>query len=99
MSHIITQNTLPLQRSVKLKTMTVTVLFFASLREAVGQRQLELSLTEPLNVRQLADRLEAQHSGLSLTGTLCALNEHYIEPTQTLSEGDTVAFFPPVSGG
>lgn len=79
--------------------MTITVLFFASLREAVGKRQLELSFDQPLTVRQLADRLESQHSALSLTGSLCALNEHYVEPSQTVAEGDTVAFFPPVSGG
>ena len=79
--------------------MTITVLFFASLRETVGERSLELSLDEPLSIRQLAHRLETQHPGLSLAGTLCALNEHYIDPSQNLSEGDTVAFFPPVSGG
>lgn len=79
--------------------MTITVLFFASLREAVGERRLELSLDEPLSVRQLADRLEGEHASLSLSGTLCALNEHYVDPSKTVSEGDTVAFFPPVSGG
>lgn len=79
--------------------MNVTVLFFASLREAVRERQVQLELKEPTTLRQLAKRLEREHTGLSLSGTLCAVNEHYADPAQLVTEGDTVAFFPPVSGG
>ena len=79
--------------------MTVTVLFFASLREQVQQRSLELSLEQPLTLRELATRLEQSYKGLSLSGSLCAINEHYAEPEVTVQAGDTVAFFPPVSGG
>ena len=79
--------------------MTVNVLFFASLREATDTRQLELSLENPTTLRQLAERLEQDYQGLSLRGTLCAVNEHYADPEHVLSDKDTVAFFPPVSGG
>jgi sulfur-carrier protein len=50
-------------------------------------------------VQQLANRLEHSYRGLSLSGSLCAINEHYAEPEQMIQAGDTVAFFPPVSGG
>jgi sulfur-carrier protein len=63
------------------------------------QRQLEFPLDTPISVRQLADRLEHSYSGLSLSGSLCAINEHYAEPEHLIQAGDTVAFFPPVSGG
>jgi molybdopterin converting factor subunit 1 len=79
--------------------MTVQVLFFASLREAANTRELQLSLESPVSARALASQLETKHAGLELSGALCAINEHYVHPDTLLSEGDTVAFFPPVSGG
>jgi molybdopterin converting factor subunit 1 len=77
----------------------ITILFFANLREQVKERKLEFALDAPLSVRQLATQLEQTHQGLSLSGSLCAINEHYAEPEQVIQNGDTVAFFPPVSGG
>ncbi|MCA9836865.1 MAG: molybdopterin converting factor subunit 1 [Trueperaceae bacterium] len=79
--------------------MTVQVLFFASLREAANTRELQLSLDAPLNVRNLATRIERDYKGLELSGSLCAINEHYVDPDTLINEGDTIAFFPPVSGG
>ncbi len=79
--------------------MTVNVLFFASLREATNTRELSLSLDQPLSTRALAQQLERDFAGLSLSGSLCAINEQYAKPDDLLNEGDTVAFFPPVSGG
>ena len=79
--------------------MTVNVLFFASLREATNTRELSLSLELPLSTRALADKLEQDYSELSLKGSLCAINEQYANPDDLIHEGDTVAFFPPVSGG
>jgi sulfur-carrier protein len=78
--------------------MTINVLFFASLREIAG-RQQEVLLDSPVTLRELATRLEQTHTGLSLSGTLCAVNEQYADPEAFVSAGDTVAFFPPVSGG
>jgi sulfur-carrier protein len=78
--------------------MTINVLFFASLREKVG-RELSVPLTSQLTLRELATTLEKNHAGLSLSGTLCAINEQYADPETLLQAGDTVAFFPPVSGG
>lgn len=79
--------------------MTVQVLFFASLREAANTRELQLSFDAPLSARDLAQQLETEHAGLELSGALCAINEHYVHPDTLLNEGDTIAFFPPVSGG
>jgi molybdopterin converting factor subunit 1 len=79
--------------------MTVTVLFFASLREKTRQRSLELPLEQASSLRDLARQLEETFAGLSLSGSLCAINEQYAEPETLIKAGDTVAFFPPVSGG
>lgn len=79
--------------------MTINVLFFATLREATNTRELKLSLDDNLSTRALASKLERDYAGLSLKGSLCAINEQYAAPDDLLNEGDTVAFFPPVSGG
>ena len=60
--------------------MTIQLLLFASYRDQVGQRELRLELSEPLTVRQVADKLQADYPDLSLKGALCALNERYVSP-------------------
>jgi MoaE-MoaD fusion protein len=79
--------------------MEVTVLVFASYREVVGQKSLTLKLPPGATVRDAAHRLEADYPGLSLKGALAAVNERYAAPEAALEKGDTLAFFPPVSGG
>ena len=79
--------------------MTIQLLLFASYRDQVGQRELRLELPNNVTVRQVADRLQADYPNLSLQGALCALNEQYVSPEQEVKGGDTLAFFPPVSGG
>ena len=79
--------------------MTIQLLLFASYRDQVGQREMRLELSEPLTVRQVAKKLQADYPDLSLKGALCALNERYVSPEQEVKGGDTLAFFPPVSGG
>jgi molybdopterin synthase sulfur carrier subunit len=79
--------------------MTIRVLLFASLREAVGQRALSLEVSERSTIAQVAKQLEATYPPLTLAGTLCAVNEQYQPPETVLNPGDTLAFLPPVSGG
>ena len=79
--------------------MTIHLLLFASYRDRVGQREMTLELPDHTTVRGVADKLQADYPDLSLKGALCALNEQYVSPDQEVSEGDTLAFFPPVSGG
>ena len=76
----------------------IKVLFFASLREQLGERELSMNLAHPKSVRDLADELESHHN-LSLAGALVAINEAYAAAKDMVEPGDTVAFFPPVSGG
>ena len=76
----------------------IKILFFAQLREQLGQRELSLELTQPKSVRAVADELESQHA-VNLSGALVAINEAYATAQDTLKPGDTLAFFPPVSGG
>lgn len=79
--------------------MTVEVLFFASYREQVGEKRVTLTLPTGSSVREAAAALEADYPELKLRGALAAIDETYAAPDETLSEGVTLAFFPPVAGG
>jgi molybdopterin synthase catalytic subunit len=81
--------------------MRVRVLLFASLREAVGEKTLELELRDRATVADLLAQLEADHPVVARhRGKLfVARNEERAQPTAQLRDGDEVALLPPVSGG
>lgn len=81
--------------------MTITVLFFASLAEAVGTRELSLAHVSGDTVASVRDRLVAAHPQISeLTETLLyAVDEEYADEDAPVPAGATLALIPPVSGG
>lgn len=81
--------------------MNVNVVFFASLGEIVGSRELNLDVKEGAKVGDVLDQLEAKYPEFKAYRSilLTALNDDYVESSQTLAEGDQLAVFPPVSGG
>ena len=81
--------------------MTVTVLLFASVAEALGTRRLDVDFIPGDRVADVRDRVAAAHPAIEryLPNLLYALNEDYAELTDEVREGATLAFIPPVSGG
>ena len=82
--------------------MQVTVLFFATLRDLVGDRQLTIELDSNANtLAQLRAELIRRYPAIddNLRVALSAINEDFAFDDDTLADGDEVAFFPPVSGG
>jgi sulfur-carrier protein len=77
--------------------MTVTVKFFASLREQVKQAESSLEISDKLNVKKVWQQATANMAMPS--NTLCAINMEYVDINSAVSDGDEVAFFPPVTGG
>ncbi|MCF8152242.1 MAG: molybdopterin converting factor subunit 1 [Sulfuritalea sp.] len=84
--------------------MNVNILFFASLREALGVSSESLAL--PANVvstGDLRDHLAARGepwSVLAATKNLrVAVNQQMVGLDAAIKAGDEVAFFPPVTGG
>lgn len=81
--------------------MAITVLFFASLAEAVGARELSLAHVAGDTVASVCDRLVAEHPQIAeFTPTLLyAVDEEYAEVDAPVPAGATLALIPPVSGG
>jgi molybdopterin converting factor subunit 1 len=81
--------------------MKVTVRLFASFREAVGRSESAAQVEPGTTVAQLWDALQIEYPPLKPLGSVSAfaVNGHYAPPATPLSDGDVVAFIPPVSGG
>ena len=77
--------------------MTITVKFFASLREQVGKADTTL---DSHTVTSVSDVWEIASGGRPMpANTLMAVNMDYVDAMHPVAEGDEVAFFPPVTGG
>jgi len=81
--------------------MQVKLLFFATLKDIVGSRQLQVDLPAGATVADLLTHLEARYPRLKdyRPVVLTAINEDYVDHRAHIHNGDEVAIFPPVSGG
>ena len=83
----------------------IRVLYFASLREQLGTDAEELTPGgEMVDLASIVSLLKAR-GGVWLTvfggaqPVMMALNQEVAAPEDRVSDGDEVAFFPPVTGG
>lgn len=82
--------------------MRITVLFFATLRDVVGARELALELDDSCNsIEQLRRELTSRYPAAAdnLAVALAAIDEEFAFDHDCFADGAEVAFFPPVSGG
>lgn len=79
----------------------VSVRLFASLREAVGQKELARQVQEGSTISDLLGALMREYPRLAQAArrTHTAVNHQYVSVETVLRDGDEVALFPPVSGG
>ena len=76
--------------------MSIHVKFFASLRELQGQAEKQI----PADGINTVNDIIIHHCNQQLPeSTLIAINQVYAKADDTVSAGDEVAFFPPVTGG
>ena len=76
--------------------MTITIRYFASLREQVGRAEDHLETDHAATVGEAWQRLHDQSMPARV---LAAVNQEYVAADHRLADGDEVAFFPPVTGG
>lgn len=81
--------------------ITVEVLYFAQLKEALGKDREVLELEEGRTIDEVVESLRGRGewqavSSLPLT---YAVNEQVVSGTHTLRDGERLAILTPVSGG
>jgi molybdopterin synthase sulfur carrier subunit len=79
--------------------MKVQVLFFGATADAVGKREIELELSEPVRAGDVFREILAGHPPLAHHKLLFAVNQEYSNGEELLNNGDELAVFTAVSGG
>ncbi len=79
----------------------VSLLLFASVAEAVGERRREVRVPEGTTVRGLFLLLAEDVPALAgrADHVSFARNQQFVPPDTVLTDGDELAVIPPVSGG
>ena len=79
--------------------MSITVKYFASLREILGRSEERLEIGKgKITVAELWAKMAGKQKSLP-DNVLAAINMEYVKQDATVKDGDEVAFFPPVTGG
>ncbi len=81
--------------------MKVKVLFFATIRDIIGEKEIEVELPEGSQVRDLKATLAEEYpqAEKAMPTMLASVNHVFSDGKTELSDGAEVAFFPHVSGG
>jgi molybdopterin synthase sulfur carrier subunit len=79
----------------------IKVLFFARLKDDVGQAELELNDDKAgMSIAQLQQELINQGmQALADDSIRVARNQNFCSPESEIQAGDEIAFMPPVTGG
>jgi molybdopterin synthase catalytic subunit len=79
----------------------VTVLYFASAKDASGKRKESIKLPEDTTIRELLLKISSVHPRITniLNRMQIAVNYKVVDVDAILKEADEVALLPPVSGG
>ena len=80
--------------------IAVRVRFLARLRELTGVETEEVKASAGARVSSVYAAMRAYHPSLPpQDGVRAALNHEFVDWDEVVSDGDEVAFIPPVSGG
>jgi molybdopterin synthase sulfur carrier subunit len=82
--------------------MTLRILYFAGLRDALGLAEESVEVPEDVRtVRALCDHLARRHTAYAERRSFVrvARNEAFATDDEALGDGDVIALIPPVAGG
>jgi len=80
----------------KRKPTMIQVKFFARLRERIGVAERSIPAD---NIHTASDVWSAVADFAMPANILVAINHDYVGRDHAVSDGDEIAFFPPVTGG
>ncbi len=84
--------------------MTITVRFFAALRERLGTESLDIPVSGSVDMKGLLELIRRQLGAeaieiLSAPSVRIALNKEFVTDQCRVGDGDEIAFMPPITGG
>lgn len=81
--------------------MHINLLLFATIKTQTGQAKLTLTLDDGASVQDAKSALTERypHAAAAIRAAIAAVNEEFAQADVILQDGDTLALFPPVSGG
>ena len=84
-----------------METIRINLLLFGAARELAGFEESEVEVPAPATIQSAYDAVKRQVKSLERfqDRLLIALNEEYQPRDTPVKAGDTLAIFPPVSGG
>lgn len=78
----------------------MNILYFASLKEAIGCANEQMSIDDGMTVASLRAQLIKRYGSRHFPNhILCAVNQVLADDAIQLKDNDEVAFYPPVTGG
>lgn len=79
----------------------INVLFFATIRDHLGKKQLDIQIPSQAGVAELKSLLikDNPSSAIVINASLVSINHEFAYDDEFIPDGAEVAFFPHVSGG
>lgn len=74
------------------------ILFFAHLRDAVGEESIMMD-AKGKTIAELKQMVLETYQSVNLENVMAAINEEFASDEEIIHEGNEIAFIPPVSGG
>ena len=75
--------------------ISITIRYFAHLREVRGKSEEPMIFEQPLSVGMLFSHIFS----MPHTGIRFAIDAEYVAADTLISDGDEIAFLPPMGGG
>ncbi|CPO21108.1 putative molybdopterin-synthase small subunit [Staphylococcus aureus] len=75
------------------------VLYFAHLKEILNKKEEQIELDNKYSVLEFRQYLFERHPELSDEIFQIAVNEEFVQEQHVVTDHDTIALIPPVSGG